>query len=577
MGRLGNRSLLIFSSILCVLLLSQCQKKSKTSKASGPNCDGSALTEESSDPFYSLQWHLDNSGGGSVSDLNLGNVWDTNKGTDVRVNVVDDGLEVLHEDLATNVLTDGGYNFWVGYSGFSTSQTDPTPTDGDLAHGTAVAGLVAARDLNGLGVRGVAPRACLAGINLIATGSLTSTQEAYAMNYAASSTAVSNNSWGPTDRTGRISTSSSLWQSAIASASGSSGNGGKGVLFAWAAGNGARTEDAGTTGFETDNANYDGYANHYGVVAVCAVNDLGVRLRYSEKGANLWVCGFGETSTYQTNARGLTTTDLTGNIGFNEYSASTSTDTSLATIGSTFFDYRHGSYTRIMNGTSGATPQVAGLVALLAKENPNLTARDIRIILAETARKNDSLDSDWTTNAGAKLGSAGNYNISHKYGFGTVDVASAIALAQTWTNVAAEETVYDSGVVTVNQAFANNDSNGATNAIVVSGNTITKVEFVEVTLSATGDIGDLDVRLTNTAGTVSILAEPHSCWPSSSSTSPSALCSQSYSSWRFGTARHLNENANQTWTLRVSDRRTGTTSSGGTFTSWRLKIHGRAS
>ena len=37
-------------------------------------------------------------------------------------------------------------------------------------------------------------------------------------------------------------------------------------------------------------SNLDGYANHYGVTAVCAVNYKDVRTAYSERGANLWVC-----------------------------------------------------------------------------------------------------------------------------------------------------------------------------------------------------------------------------------------------------------------------------------------------
>jgi len=534
------------------------------------NCNGSEIAADgASDPFYASQWHLSNAGVAN-SDLNLGAVWTTNKGKNIRVNVVDDGMQILHEDLATNVTSNGGLNFWVGYSGFSTSATNPTPpSSGTLAHGTAVSGLIAGRDMNGIGIRGVAPRACLAGVNLIANAGATSTQAGQSMVHDLSHTFLSNNSWGPTDKLGTLVASPSLWQSGITTASS--------VAFGWAAGNGARTNEAVTTGFETDNSNYDGYANHPGVMAICGVKDNGVRVHYSEKGANLWVCGFSETTTYNVNARGLTTTDLAGNVGFNTYSASTDSDTSLATIGSTYFDYRHGSYTRIMNGTSGATPLVVGAAALIAKENSLLTNRDIRLILAESARQTDASDADWATNQGTKVSGAGHYAINHKYGFGLVDVDAAVTLARTWTPVVALQTAYDSGTVSVAQAFADNDSNGITHAIVVSGNAIERIEFVEVYLTATGDITDLDVRLTNTVGTESVLAEAHNCYASSSSSTVLSSCGQTYSAWRFGSARHLGESANQTWTLRVSDRRTGTTTAGGSFTSWRLKIHGRAS
>lgn len=556
-----------------LVLLPNCQKAtSENSTSSG--CDSSvAVTDNSDDPLYSAQWHL-SSGVSGVTDLNIGSIWDISRGDGVRVNVVDDGMDITHEDLSPNVASGAGLNFWAGQSGFSTSTTDPSGSYAD--HGTAVSGLIGARDKNGTGVRGVAPRACLAGVNLIANGGATSTQEGTAMAHNSSVTAASNNSWGPTDKLGTLANSSSTWRSSITTGV-TSGNGGKGTVYFWAAGNGARSDLLGSTGYETDNANYDGYANYYGVIAVCGVLDNGTRVYYSEKGANLWVCGFSQTTTYNTNARGLTTTDQTGTNGFNARSATTSSDTSLTSFSGSYLDYTNGSYTRIMNGTSGATPEVLGVAALMLKANPNLTWRDVKLILAETARQNDSSESHWTTNGGTKISGGGHYHINDRYGFGVVDATAAVQLASTWTNVAAESTAYDSGTVTVNSAFSNNNSTGASHSIVVSGSAITKVEYVEVTLTSTGDIGDLQVELTNTAGTSSILAEPHNCFATTSSTTPLSTCGQTFSAWRFGSARHLGESANQTWTLKVSDQKASTASSGGTFTSWRLKIYGRAS
>ena len=46
-------------------------------------------------------------------------------------------------------------------------------------------------------------------------------------------------------------------------------------------------------------------------------------------------------------------------------------------------------YTAMMNGTSAATPNVAGVVAMMLEANPNLTVRDIKYILAKTAKKVD--------------------------------------------------------------------------------------------------------------------------------------------------------------------------------------------
>ena len=49
-----------------------------------------------------------------------------------------------------------------------------------------------------------------------------------------------------------------------------------------------------------------------------------------------------------------------------------------------------------MNGTSSSTPMVAGVAALMLQANPNLSWRDVRVILAKTARQNDSsIPTEW--------------------------------------------------------------------------------------------------------------------------------------------------------------------------------------
>ena len=536
----------------------------------GMNCDDSAVAQDGADdPFYPQQWHLKNSGAGGV-DLNIGTTWDSNRGDRVLVAVVDDGVEIRHEDLAINTKESGGLNFWNGMAGYAASMTDPTPTTqptgGAPAHGTAVAGIIAGRDKNGLGVRGVAPRACVAGVNLIATGTNNSLQEAQAMKHRLAEMSVSNNSWGSTDGLGRTDGGSMEWANSIVDGI-TQGRGGKGIVYLWAAGNGAKTNEAMTSGFETDNSNYDGQANDPNVLSICGVMDDGHRVNYSERGANLWVCGFSQRTTYDTDNRGTVTTDISAMQGYNARMPAAGT----GLMGN---DFANGNYTQGFNGTSSATPTVAGVVALIVKENPNLGWRDVRMILAESATKNDASNADWQTNQGTRVSGAGGYNINHNYGFGLANVSAAIALAKTWTNLPARATSYDSGLRTPGSAFADNNTTGAMDAVAVTGSPITRIEAIEVILTATGDIGDLDVRLTGSGGTESRLAEPHDCFANAMSMTPQ-MCGQAYAGWRMSTNRHLGETANQTWTLRVSDRRTGRTS-GGTLTSWQLKIHGRA-
>ena len=58
--------------------------------------------------------------------------------------IVDEGLEILHEDLADNVLTGQSYNFL-------DNTNDPTldpATDNEGDHGTSVAGIIGMKAYN---------------------------------------------------------------------------------------------------------------------------------------------------------------------------------------------------------------------------------------------------------------------------------------------------------------------------------------------------------------------------------------------------------------------------------------------
>ena len=82
-------------------------------------------------------------------------------GAGINVAVVDSGLDSDHEDLSANVETTRNHNYLIRDGGDTTGIYNS-----NSSHGTAVAGIIAARD-NGLGVRGVAPRATIYGYNLL--------------------------------------------------------------------------------------------------------------------------------------------------------------------------------------------------------------------------------------------------------------------------------------------------------------------------------------------------------------------------------------------------------------------------
>jgi subtilisin family serine protease len=521
----------------------------ESTQATATPVNGTSVAETT---YYSAQWHLKNTGqlgttditGKVGEDINVEPAWtacgtgNTCRGEGVRIAVVDGGLEIGHEDLAANIAIGLSYNYVTG-------STDPTETDpADTGHGTSVGGIVAARDMNGLGGRGVAPRANLVGYNLLKN--FTTINAADAMTRGLSDVSISNNSWAPSPSgKGHLRPSSLLWQSAINTGL-NNGRGGRGIIYVFAGGNGAigDSNSPQICPLCVDNSNYNGYANYGGVIAVGSVTDQGTKSSYSERGANLWVSApGGEYCSTHT----ITTTDRTGSVGHN-----TST-----TAGVT--DYFNTNYTKCMNGTSAATPIVAGVAALMLQANPNLGWRDVKIIFAQTARVNDPTNTEWTINNNGT-----GYFINHNYGFGIVDANAAATMAKTWVNVGTLKT-YAAPVASPNLAIPDNNTTGVSHTITVSGSGITKIEWVEITFSASDHTysGDLDITLTNnTTGTPSWLAETHSC--------ASSICTP-YSSWIFGSARHLGESADGTWTLTVKDLSAQDT---GTFQSWSLKFYG---
>lgn len=485
------------------------------------------------DPLYADQWHLNNTGqqGAAAGEhMNVESAWVTNKGTGVRIAVVDDGLDIGHEDLSANIAATGlSYNYVTGSSDPSYDVNDP-----GSSHGTAVAGIAAARDWNGMGVRGAAPRANLVGYNMLQNS--TASNIADAMTRGSAAVHISSNSWGPPDD-GDLQPSSSAWRTAINTGL-TSGRNGLGTIYTFAAGNGGDNLVG-----PADNSNYDGQANYYGVIAVAAVNDQGKQASYSEPGANVWISAPGGEYC---DTHAITTTDRSGAAGENSYNN---------IFG--YQDYADLNYTKCMNGTSAATPAAAGVIALLLEANPNLGWRDVRLILAESARQNDAADAGWWTTGGI-------YNFNHKYGFGVVDAGAAVTLASGWTNVG-PQLLHSTTLASPNLPIPDNNGTGVSHTITVAGSGISSIEYIEITFSASNHpyAGDLAITLTSQAGAVSQLAETHLC--------PARPC-VTYNGWVFGSARHLGEAADGDWTLTVRD---GGPVDTGTFQSWKLKFYGR--
>lgn len=456
------------------------------------------------DPLFAEQWHL--------AAINVAPVWAEGLlGDGMKVAVTDEGFDLAHEDLRLNVAT------------LQSKDYAPIQRPWTAVHGTACAGLVGARNLNGTGIRGVAPHAQLRSFNVLQDAS--SLNIADAMRRDKDVLAVNTNSWGVGVGKGWLTSPDPLWLAAVEEGA-VEGRQHKGVLYFFAAGNGGDASEG-----RFDDANFGGLSNQRFVFAVGGVDRSGRRLAFAERGANLLVVAQA--------GGGLVTTDVTGAWGSNTPGA---TD-----------ELSDRSYTRKFGGTSAATPIAAGVGALVLQARPELTYRDVRRVLAKSAKQCDPAHGDWqTTPAGL--------HVNHDYGFGLVDAAAAVALAKTIPLLGAESSVTE----TRTPALPIEDGTGVptSSSITVADSGIGHLGFVqvEVTIPHTRS-GDLELVLSKLGSVSSVLHPPHSC---------SATCTP-IDGYAFGTVRHLDEPADGTWTLSVRDRVTGVS---GTLDAWTLRLFG---
>lgn len=281
------------------------------------------------DPLWPDMWHMR----AIKADL----AWDHSFGSpDVTVAVIDTGVFDAHPDLAANIwnnpgeipgnsIDDDSNGYVDDIVGYDFAYSDPEPDD-VYGHGTACAGLVAAVQDNSIGVTGVAPNARIMCLKA-------SNDDGYffdSMTVPAYLYAANN---------GAKVLSMSYFSDHVTAAERDAINfcWTNGVLPVAAAGNSSSVIPY-----------YPGaYENTLGVAAV---------------GGNLLKAGFSNYGTWVdvcAPGTGLRTTSASGG------------------------------YTNSFGGTSGATPHVAGLAALLFGSRPGATAREVRNAIEDTATNID--------------------------------------------------------------------------------------------------------------------------------------------------------------------------------------------
>jgi subtilisin family serine protease len=135
---------------------------------------GTTAIPGAADPLASQAWHLGNTAQTSFStgigiageDSSIADAIDLGfTGEGVRIAVSDTGTDIDHEDLTATQLVGEHRNYAISNPSLWRS-TLPYYVADD-AHGTAVAGLIAAEGWNGIGSRGVAPDARYAAFRFV--------------------------------------------------------------------------------------------------------------------------------------------------------------------------------------------------------------------------------------------------------------------------------------------------------------------------------------------------------------------------------------------------------------------------
>jgi len=123
---------------------------------------------DSNDPLFTQQYYLKNTGqnsGKAGIDINAEQAWTISTGSNVKIAVVDDGVDSTHPDLKANLLP--------GYDPSGNNSGGAPVWDNDN-HGTACAGIIGAIQNNGIGISGVAPNCKMIPVHITDANTITS-------------------------------------------------------------------------------------------------------------------------------------------------------------------------------------------------------------------------------------------------------------------------------------------------------------------------------------------------------------------------------------------------------------------
>ncbi|PHP91521.1 peptidase S8 [Pantoea agglomerans] len=367
-------------------------------------CYPEVIQRNESKIIHRNQWHLKPTvvsySAYINASANVASAHELTRGAGVKIAIIDGGIDITHPEFS-------GENKITAPANFEAKKFDnnPMPGNSDESHGTACAGVALASGR--FGASGVAPDAVLIPIRLHAA--LGSFNEAQTFIWAAQNGAdIISCSWGPVDgdplqpddpyhfkKTPLFPLTKRAIDFAV-----KHGRNGKGCAIFFAAGNGNESVDN------------DGYASYINVMAVAACNDKSRRSYYSDQGKAIFCC-FPSSDLLSSQTRGIWTTDVTGQWGYNP----------------THFNYgdEYGNFTNSFGGTSSACPGAAGVAALVLSVNDSLTLNELKKILKSSCEKIDPEKGNYNKKGHSKL-----------YGYGRLDAEKAVKLAIEYKNIQSE-------------------------------------------------------------------------------------------------------------------------------------------
>ena len=486
------------------------------------------------DKFFDEQWYIysqssitNSSEVSSIrgNDLRILNIYKRymglNRGDNIIIQVVDEGIYAKHEDLSDNIDIGRSYD---GLEPSSISQ--PLSTQD---HGTKVAGVIGARAFNGKGVRGVIPFAKIASSNWLLYGTYEILDKVWYSGYGSNDISVSNNSWGFEFST------DTMFEEYMQKGS-SELRDGKGRLYVFPSGN--KRVDNG-------NANLQYLLNNRFAIVVSSINYNNKVSSYSSKGSNILTCAYSGESKNSTPTIGTTTIPHTSlNSGDNQ---------------TTWYDDTSRSYTYDFDGTSASAPMVSASIGLVLEACPSLGWRDIRYLIASTAKKVDSSNNSWVKN------SAG---LSHSidYGFGLINPNAMIEKCQN-----SYQNLPEVKAIEINKNISlpisdNNKSNSFTLNIIKD----IKIEWVELTIDIDHQYAsDIKIDLISPSGTKTNLIDINDI--SGNSYKNATTANWMSGGFRFSTASMIEESSKGEWKVEVYDTTSGDV---GNIKSAKLLIYG---